>query len=148
MVTCNSLRPELAELDETVRKLASEPHGPTSTAVKIAGRYSIKRHFMIPAFALMWKVGGDRGMPRVYRAGRVGLTGIVATALVAGAIKGLLCRGRPVDCGDASDWGDSGNRSFPSGHAGTAFAAATAIACATEDPAVATVAFATAAVLS
>jgi len=148
MVTCNPLRPELAELDEAARRLAFENRGPTAHAVKIAGRYSIKRHVLIPSFALMWKAGADRDMPRVHHAGRVGVTGIVATALVAEGIKRFLCRGRPVDCGDAASWGEAGNRSFPSGHSGSAFAAATAVAVAVEDPAVATVAFATAAVLS
>jgi undecaprenyl-diphosphatase len=148
MTTCNPLRPELVGLDEAARKLASEPHGPTATVVKITGRYSIKRHVLIPTFALMWKVGDDYGMPRVRRAGRTGVVGIVATALASEGIKRFLCRGRPVDCGDASSWGEAGNRSFPSGHAGTAFAAATAVAFAAEDSAVAAAAFSAAAVLS
>jgi undecaprenyl-diphosphatase len=116
--------------------------------VKVTGRYSIKRHVLIPTFAVLWMVGNDHGMPRVRRAGRAGVVGIVATALASEGIKRFLCRGRPVDCGDASNWGEVGNRSFPSGHAGTAFAAATAVAFAAEDSAVATAAFTAAAVLS
>jgi membrane-associated phospholipid phosphatase len=148
MLTCNPLRPELVGLDEAARKLASEPHGPTATVVKVTGRYSIKRHVLIPTFAVLWMVGNDHGMPRVHRAGRAGVVGIVATALASEGIKRFLCRGRPVDCGDASNWGEAGNRSFPSGHAGTAFAAATAVAYAADEPAIAGAAFTAAAVLS
>jgi undecaprenyl-diphosphatase len=80
--------------------------------------------------------------------GKVGLTGVVATALVAEVIKRQLCRARPVDCGDAGEWGTEGARSFPSGHAGTAFATATAIACTVDDRRIGAAAFAAAGVLA
>src|SRR5690349_20399679 len=120
---------DLTVLDTTVREFCLEDPGPVAVAIKIAGRYGIKRHVIIPGFALCWAVGRRRNDPALEHTGKVGLTGVLATALVAEAIKRQLCRARPADCGDAGQWGIEGARSFPSGHAGTAFATAAAIAC-------------------
>ena len=122
--------------------------GSVANAVKIAGRYGIKRHVLIPAFALCWAMGRRNGDPDLEHTGKVGLAGVVGTALVAEAIKRQLCRARPVDCGDAGEWGTEGARSFPSGHAGTAFATATAIACTAGDRRIGAAAFAAAGVLA
>jgi len=119
---------DLTLLDTAVREFCLEDPGAIANTVKIAGRYGIKRHVLIPVFALCWAMGRRNGDPDLEHTGKVGLTGVVATALVAEAIKRQLCRSRPVDCGDAGEWGTEGARSFPSGHAGTAFATATAIA--------------------
>jgi membrane-associated phospholipid phosphatase len=93
-------------------------------------------------------VGRHRDDPALEHTGKVGLTGIVATALVAEAIKRQLCRSRPCDCGDAGEWGTDGARSFPSGHAGTAFATATAIAFTVDDRRIGVAAFTVAGVLA
>jgi undecaprenyl-diphosphatase len=120
-------------LDLAIRNYCLEDPGPIAKAVKIAGRYGIKRHVLIPGFALCWVAGHKADLPELERAGKIGLIGVVATALVAEVIKRNLCRARPCDCGDSAEWGTVGARSFPSGHAGSAFAAATAIACVVED---------------
>jgi membrane-associated phospholipid phosphatase len=139
---------DLTVLDSAVRKYCLEDPGPGANAVKIAVRYGIKRHVLIPAFVLCWVAGRHRDDPALEHTGKVGLTGVVATALIAEAIKRQLCRGRPCDCGDAAEWGSEGARSFPSGHAGTAFATATAIACTIGDRRIGAAAFATAGVLA
>ena len=139
---------DLTVLDTVVRKYCLEDPGPVANTVKIAGRYGIKRHVLIPAFALCWAVGRRRDDPALEHTGKVGLTGVIATALVSEAIKRQLCRSRPCDCGDAGEWGTDGARSFPSGHAGTAFATATAIAFTVDDPRIGAAAFATAGVLA
>jgi len=146
--TCAPAPWDLTALDTAVRNYCLEDPGPVAVTVKIAGRYGIKRHVLIPAFALCWMVGRRRDNPALEHTGKVGLTGIVATALVAEVIKRQLCRGRPADCGDAAEWGTEGARSFPSGHAGTAFATATAIACTVNDRRIGAVAFAAAGVLA
>jgi membrane-associated phospholipid phosphatase len=138
----------LTVLDSAVRNYCLEDPGPGANAVKIAGRYGIKRHVLIPAFVLCWVAGRHWDDPALEHTGKVGLTGVVATALIAEAIKRQLCRGRPCDCGDAAEWGTEGARSFPSGHAGTAFATATAIACTIGDRRIGAAAFATAGVLA
>ena len=139
---------DLTTLDTTVREFCLEDPGPVANTVKIAGRYGIKRHIMIPAFALCWVAGRRQDQPALEHTGKVGLTGVVATALVSEAIKRQLCRSRPCDCQDAGEWGTEGARSFPSGHAGTAFAAAAAIACTVDDRRIGAAAFATAGVLA
>jgi membrane-associated phospholipid phosphatase len=139
---------DLTVLDTVVRKYFLEDPGPVANAVKIAGRYGIKRHVLIPAFALCWAAGRRRDDPALEHTGKVGFTGVIATALVAEAIKRQLCRSRPCDCGDAGEWGTDGARSFPSGHAGTAFAAAAAIACTVDDRRIGAAAFAAAGVLA
>lgn len=138
----------VAGLDLIVRNFCLDDPGPVAQAVKIAGRYGIKRHVLIPAFALCWAAGSHRDLPALKRAGKVGVTGVVATALVSEVIKRNLCRSRPCDCGDAGEWGTEGARSFPSGHAGSAFAAATAIACTVGDRRIGAGLFLTAGVLS
>ena len=139
---------DLTVLDTAVRKYCIEDPGPVAIAVKIAGRYGIKRHVLIPAFALCWVAGRRREDPALEHTGKVGLTGVIATALVSEAIKRQLCRSRPCDCGDAGEWGTDGARSFPSGHAGTAFATATAIAFTADDRRIGAAAFAAASVLA
>jgi membrane-associated phospholipid phosphatase len=139
---------DLTLLDTAVREFCLEDPGAIANTIKIAGRYGIKRHVLIPAFALCWAMGRRNGDPDLEHTGKVGLTGVVATALVSEAIKRQLCRSRPVDCGDAGEWGTEGARSFPSGHAGTAFATATAIACTAGDRRIGAAAFATAGVLA
>jgi undecaprenyl-diphosphatase len=139
---------DLTSLDTVVREYSLDDPGPIANTVKIAGRYGIKRHVLIPAFALCWAMGLRNGDPALEHTGKVGLTGVVGTALVAEAIKRQLCRSRPVDCGDAGEWGTEGARSFPSGHAGTAFATATAIACTASDRRIGAAAFAAAGVLA
>ena len=139
---------DLTSLDTTVREFCLEDPGPVANTVKIAGRYGIKRHVLIPAFALCWAAGHRRDDPALEHTGKVGLTGVVATALVSEAIKRQLCRSRPCDCGDAGEWGTDGARSFPSGHAGTAFATATAIAFTIDDRRIGAAAFAVAGVLA
>jgi len=145
---CAPAQWDLTVLDTTVREFCLEDPGPVANTVKIAGRYGIKRHVLIPAFALCWAMGRHRDDPALEHTGKVGLTGIVATALVAEVIKRQLCRARPADCGDASEWGTEGARSFPSGHAGTAFATAAAIACTVDDRRIGAAAFAAAGVLA
>ena len=139
---------DLTVLDMVIRKYCLEDPGPVANTVKIAGRYGIKRHVLIPAFALCWAAGRHRDDPALEHTGKVGLTGVVATALVSEAIKRQLCRSRPCDCGDAGEWGTDGARSFPSGHAGTAFATATAIAFTVDDRRIGAAAFAIAGVLA
>jgi undecaprenyl-diphosphatase len=139
---------DLTSLDTVVREYSLDDPGPIANTVKIAGRYGIKRHVLIPAFALCWAIGRRNADPDLEHTGKVGLTGVVATALVAEVIKRQLCRSRPVDCGDAGEWGTEGARSFPSGHAGTAFATATAIACTAGDRRIGATAFAAAGVLA
>jgi len=139
---------DLTVLDTTIREFCLEDPGPVANTIKIAGRYGIKRHVLIPAFVLCWVVGRRQDRPGLEQTGKVGLTGIVATALVAEAIKRQLCRSRPCDGGDAGEWGADGARSFPSGHSGSAFATAAAIAFTVKDRRIATAAFATAGVLA
>lgn len=146
--TCAVAPWRLTSLDTAVREFCLEDPGPIANTIKIAGRYGIKRHVLIPAFALCWALGRRNGEPDLEHTGKVGLTGVVATALVAEVIKRQLCRARPVDCGNAAEWGTEGARSFPSGHAGTAFATATAIACTAGDRRIGTAAFAAAGVLA
>jgi len=145
---CAPTRWDLTVLDTAVRDFCLEDPGPVANAVKVAGRYGIKRHILIPAFALCWAMGRHWGDPALEHTGKVGVTGVVATALVAEAIKRQLCRARPADCGDAGEWGTEGARSFPSGHAGSAFATAAAIACTFEDRRIGATAFVTAGVLA
>jgi undecaprenyl-diphosphatase len=145
---CAPAQWDLTVLDTTVREFCLEDPGHVANAVKIAGRYGIKRHVLIPAFALCWAMGRHRDDPALEHTGKVGLTGIVATALVAEVIKRQLCRARPADCGDAGDWGSEGARSFPSVHAGTALSTATAIACTVDDRRIGAASFAAAGVLA
>jgi undecaprenyl-diphosphatase len=139
---------DLTVLDMMARKYCLEDPGPVANTIKIAGRYGIKRHVLIPAFALCWEAGRRWNDPALEHTGKVGLTGVIATALVSEVIKRQLCRSRPCDCGDAGEWGTVGARSFPSGHAGTAFATATAIAFTVDGRRIGTTAFAAAGVLA
>ncbi|WP_207462922.1 phosphatase PAP2 family protein [Azospirillum sp. SYSU D00513] len=139
----------ICRLDEAARGNCLARPANRTGPVAVLGRYAIKRHVLIPAFAGLWGIGGRCRKPRLRRAGMVGLAGLAGAALVNSAIKATLPRGRPDDCGSARQWGaGSQGRSFPSGHAGSAFAAATAVATSFEDPLVAGVAFGCAAVLS
>jgi PAP2 superfamily len=146
--TCAPAPWDLTVLDMAARKYCLEDPGPVANTIKIAGRYGIKRHVLIPAFALCWAAGRRQDDPALEHTGKVGLTGVIATALVSEAIKRHLCRSRPCDCGDAGEWGTDGARSFPSGHAGTAFATATAIAFTVDDRRIGAAAFAAAGVLA
>ena len=124
-------------------------HAGSAAPLIAVGRYGIKRHVLVPGFALLWVLGRSQGRARLAAAGRAGVVGLTGTALVVSALKLAFRRERPGDCGDPGCWGGSlGCRSFPSGHAGSAFAAATAIAALGEDPALAGALYASAAILS
>jgi undecaprenyl-diphosphatase len=138
----------LAGADGRARGRCLEARGPIAETVTVAGRYAIKRHVMIPTFAALWWAGRRLERPRLAEAGAVGVLGIVGTALLSEAVKRSLCRDRPEDGRDPTAWGVAGGTSFPSGHAGTAFAAATAVAVTTDGPGPAILAYAAAAVLS
>jgi undecaprenyl-diphosphatase len=139
----------VCRVDEAARGTCTASPATRTNPVAMLGRYAVKRHILLPGFALMWWQGSRLQRPRLRRAGAVGLTGLVGAALVNGAIKCSFPRGRPNECGSARDWGAGAEgRSFPSGHAGSAFAAATAIACTAGDPLVAGAALGCATMLS
>ncbi|WP_207477217.1 phosphatase PAP2 family protein [Arenibaculum pallidiluteum] len=113
------------------------------------GRYGIKRHVLMPGFAALWLLGRERNRPKLEAAGRLGLVSVVGTALAIDAVKLAMGRERP-DAGAGPDSWRRGvrSRSFPSGHAGTVFAAATVAAIMAEDVALGGTAYATAMLLA
>ena len=64
--TCAPAPWDLTSLDTVVREYCLEDPGPVANAVKIAGRYGIKRHVLIPAFALCWATGRRNGTTRTW----------------------------------------------------------------------------------
>lgn len=125
----------VAGIDEAVRRRCTASPDTRIGPLAMAGRYAIKRHVLFPAFAAAWWLGRRQDRPRLRRAGALGFTGVLATMAVVDVVKVALPRGRPDECGDARHWcaGDRA-RSFPSGHTGSAFAAATAVAITTAHP--------------
>lgn len=125
-------------IDEAVRRRCTASPDTRIGPLAMAGRYAIKRHVLFPAFAAAWWIGHRQDRPRLRRAGALGFTGVLATMAAVDAVKAVLPRGRPDECGDARQWcGGPTARSFPSGHTGSAFAAATAVAVTAADPLVA-----------
>ncbi|MGF7177692.1 undecaprenyl-diphosphatase [Azospirillum doebereinerae] len=146
------LRPTLSridELDARVHDVCTCDPGPISAAVATAGRYVIKRHILIPGFAAAWCAGMAAGHDGLRRAGAVGMVGLLATATASRTIKAHIRRRRPDECEPRRKPGHRiSARSFPSGHAASAFAAATAVASATRTPGEAALVYACAAVLA
>lgn len=136
-------------LDARVQDASTCDPGPVSKAVATAGRYVIKRHILIPGFAAAWCAGVLSGHEGLRRVGAVGTVGMVATGVASRSIKAHIRRRRPDECEPRLRPGYRiGARSFPSGHAASAFAAATAVASATRTPAEAAMVYGCAAVLA
>jgi len=147
-----ALRPTLTwvdELDSRVHDVCTCDPGPVSAAIATAGRYVIKRHILIPGFAAAWCAGMAADHDGLRRAGALGVVGLVATATASRNIKARIRRRRPDECEPRRKPRHRiSARSFPSGHAASAFAAATAIAAATRKPGEAALVYGCAAVLA
>ncbi|WP_109110321.1 phosphatase PAP2 family protein [Azospirillum sp. TSO35-2] len=146
------LQPALSAIDSLDGQLhdavTCDP-GPVSQALATAGHYVIKRHVLIPGFAIACGVGVLTGNADLRRAGGVGVVGLVATATASRSIKRFVKRRRPDECAPRRKrgWRISA-RSLPSGHAASAFAAATALATVSRSPAQSLVIYGTAAALA
>lgn len=145
------LRPGLTwidALDARIHDAVTRNPGPIDRAIANAGHYVIKRHILIPSFAAAWVVGMATGHDRLRDAGGLGVVGLVATATASRTIKAHIKRRRPDECEPRRKpgWRISA-RSFPSGHAASAFAAATAAASVARTPAEAVLAYGCATVL-
>ncbi|WP_245636870.1 phosphatase PAP2 family protein [Azospirillum thiophilum] len=146
------LRPALTAvdaLDAQVHDIVTCDPGPVSRALATAGHYAIKRHVLIPGFAVAGIVGLLSGSADLRRAGSVGVAGLVATAAASRSIKRYVKRRRPDECAPRRKpgWRISA-RSLPSGHAASAFAAATALATVSRSPAQSLMIYGTAAALA
>lgn len=146
------LRPALGwvdDLDARVHDAVTCNPGPVENAIATAGRYVIKRHILIPGFAAAWCVGLLTGQEALRHAGGLGFVGVVATGTASRTIKARIRRRRPDECPPRRRDGHRiSARSFPSGHAASAFAAAAALASATRSPAEAALVYGCAAVLA
>ncbi|SMH62204.1 phosphatase PAP2 family protein [Azospirillum agricola] len=146
------LRPILTRIDGIDAHLhdaCTGRAGAVEQAIATAGRYVIKRHILIPGFAATWCVGMLAGNDRLRRAGGVGVVGLMATAAASRSIKARIRRRRPDECHPRlRDGYRISARSFPSGHAASAFAAATAIASAVATPGEAALVYGCATVLA
>lgn len=138
-------------LQDRCARLPVERDGPVATA----SRYAIKRHILIPGFAIAWGAGVLTGRPRLRNAGAAGTLGLIATAMASRSIKAQIRRRRPDERQRQTDERQQRHigrpvsaRSFPSGHAGSAFAAATAVAVALGGPAEAALVLAGAGILA
>lgn len=116
--------------------------------IATASRYAIKRHVLIPAFAIAWAAGVLGGHPRLRHAGATGALAVAATGMASRSIKAQIRRRRPDERHRRDPGRRISARSFPSGHAGSAFAAATAVATALNGPAEATLVLAGASLLA
>ncbi len=136
-------------LDAQVHDIVTCDPGPVSRALATAGHYAIKRHVLIPGFAVAAIVGLLSGRADLRRAGSVGVAGLVATAAASRSIKRYVKRRRPDECPPRRkpEWSISA-RSLPSGHAASAFAAATALATVSRSPAQSLMIYGTAAALA
>ncbi|PWC87272.1 hypothetical protein TSH100_10820 [Azospirillum sp. TSH100] len=147
-----ALQPALTAVDTLDAKLhdivTCDP-GPISQALATAGHYVIKRHVLIPGFAIAGLVGLLTGQPDLRRTGAVGVAGLVATATASRSIKRYVKRRRPDECEPRrkAGWRISA-RSLPSGHTASAFAAATALATVSRTPAQSMLIYGTAAALA
>jgi len=123
-------------LDAQVHDIVTCDPGPVSKVLASAGHYVIKRPVLIPSFAIAGLVGLLTGQEDLRRAGSVGVLGLVATATASRSIKRYVKRRRPDECEPRQRPGKRiSARSLPSGHAGSAFAAATALATVSRSPA-------------
>jgi undecaprenyl-diphosphatase len=123
-------------LDAQVHDIVTCDPGPVSRVLASAGHYVIKRPVLIPSFAIAGLVGLLTGQEDLRRAGSVGVLGLVATATASRSIKRYVKRRRPDECEPRQRPGKRiSARSLPSGHAGSAFAAATALATVSRSPA-------------
>ncbi|QCG95201.1 phosphatase PAP2 family protein [Azospirillum sp. TSA2s] len=136
-------------LDAQVHDIVTCDPGPVSHALATAGHYAIKRHVLIPGFAIAGIVGLLTGRPDLRRAGSIGVAGLVVTATASRSIKRYVKRRRPDECAPRRKpgWRISA-RSLPSGHAASAFAAATALATVSRSPAQSLMIYGTAAALA
>ena len=136
-------------LDAQVHDIVTCDPGPVSQALAAAGHYAIKRHVLIPGFAIAGIVGLLAGQRDLRRAGSVGVAGLVMTAAASRSIKRYVKRRRPDECEPRRKpgWRISA-RSLPSGLAACAFAAATALASVSRSPAQSAMIYGTAAVLA
>ena len=136
-------------LDAQVHDIVTCAPGPVRRALATAGHYAIKRHILIPGFAIAGIVGLLTGQADLRRAGSVGVAGLVATASASRSIKRYIKRRRPDECAPRQrpDKRISA-RSLPSGHAASAFAAATALAAVSRSPAQSLTIYGTAAALA
>lgn len=136
-------------LDAQVHDIVTCDPGPVSQALATAGHYAIKRHVLIPGFAIVGIVGLMTGQPDLRRAGSIGVAGLVATATASRSIKRYVKRRRPDECPPRRKpgWRISA-RSLPSGHAASAFAAATALATVSRTPTQSMLIYGTAAALA
>ncbi|MBP2299285.1 phosphatase PAP2 family protein [Azospirillum picis] len=132
------LQPALAAidtLDSQVHDTVTCNPGAVSRALAIAGHYAIKRHILIPGFATAGILGLLLDQADLRRAGSVGVAGLVATAAASRSIKRYVKRRRPDECAPRLKPGYRiSARSLPSGHAASAFAAATALASVSTSP--------------
>ena len=136
-------------LDAQVHDIVTCDPGPVSRALATAGHYAIKRHVLIPGFAIAGIVGLLTGQADLRRAGSVGVAGLVATASASRSIKRYVKRRRPDECAPRQRPNKRiSARSLPSGHAASAFAAATALAAVSRSPAQSLVIYGTAAALA
>ncbi|WP_247894480.1 phosphatase PAP2 family protein [Azospirillum sp. B510] len=147
-----ALRPALTtvdSLDAQLHDIVTCDPGPLGAALATAGHYVIKRHVLIPGFAIAGIVGLLTGQADLRRAGSVGVAGLVATASASRSIKRYVKRRRPDECAPRRKPGwQISARSLPSGHAASAFAAATALATVSRSPAQSLVIYGTAAALA
>jgi len=147
-----ALRPTLGwidALDARVHDACTGNPGPVERGIATAGRYAIKRHILIPGFAAAWCVGVVAGHAGLRHAGGLGVVGLVATGTASRSIKARIRRRRPDECHPRLKAGHRiSARSFPSGHAASAFAAAAAVASATRTPGKVVLVYGCAAVLA
>ena len=136
-------------LDSHLQDRCTGNPGPVDRALSTAGHYAIKRHILIPGFALSFCLGVATGHDGLRRAGELGVIGLVASATASRGIKAHVRRRRPDECEPRRRSNRRiSARSFPSGHAASAFAAATALAAVTRNPAQAALVYGGAAMLA
>lgn len=138
----------LDRLDVTLQDRCARLPVERDGSVATASRYAIKRHILIPGFAIAWGAGVLTGRPRLRNAGAAGTLGLIATAMASRSIKAQIRRRRPDERQRRHIGRPVSARSFPSGHAGSAFAAATAVAVALGGPAEAALVLAGAGILA
>jgi len=87
------------------------------------------REVLMPVLAGAWAVGHWTDRPRLAKLARRGLLAVLLATATAKTAKRIVCRARPNQGGDPTDWGaaDGKRASFPSGHATDVSALATAI---------------------
>ena len=87
------------------------------------------REVMLPVLAGAWALGHWMDRPGLAKLARRGLLAVLLSTATAKTAKRIVCRARPNQGGDPTDWGvaEGKRASFPSGHATDVTALATAI---------------------